>query len=73
MKTVFKGFDPELGQKFAQEQTGSMIALARQLPKVSAQPKREMPAGLDAQQQHEWENGWMDEDPPAPALDPNSK
>ena len=45
MKTVFKGFDPELGQKFAQEQTGSMIALARQLPKVSAQPKREMPAG----------------------------
>ncbi len=62
MKGVSKGFDPELGKKFAQENSGSVIACARPSPKPSSQAKHEMPPGLDAQQQHEWENGWLTED-----------
>lgn len=62
MKTVFKGFDPELGKKFAQEHSGFVIARVKPLSKSPARPKREMPPGLDAQQQHEWENGWLTED-----------
>ena len=68
MKGESKGFDPDLGRKFQQELTGSVIARARPLPNASQQPKREMPLGLDAQQQHDWENGMMDEEvrPSAP-------
>ena len=38
------------------------MGLAKPVAKASKQSKREVPAGLDAQQQHEWENGWLTED-----------
>lgn len=64
MKGISKGFDPDLGRKFSESLGGSVIARAKPLPKESAKPKSEMPLGLDAQQQHEWEMGWMEEQQP---------
>ena len=64
MKVVSKGFDPDLGRKFAQEHSGFVIGRAKQLPKESAprRSEKDMPPGLDAQQQHDWLNGSVDED-----------
>lgn len=62
MKTTFKGFDPELGRKFAEEQTGTVIARTKPSQKPLRRSERDMPPGLDAQQQHEWLNGWMDDE-----------
>lgn len=62
MKGKFLGFDPELGRKFAEEQTGAVIARAKPSQKPLPRSERDMPPGLDAQQQHEWLNGWMDDE-----------
>ena len=52
MKIISKGYDPDLGRKFAQGSTGSVIA--RATPSKTASDKPLMPAGLDSQQQHDW-------------------
>lgn len=72
MKGTFLGFDPDLGRKFAQEQTGSVIARVKPSQKELQRSRREMPPGLDAQQQHDWENGMMEDLPLSQQLDPQS-
>lgn len=74
MKVTLGGFDPQLGEQFAQDHGSFVMLRARQSQAASAQrpPKRqqsksraqlekEMPNGLDAQQQHEWMMGWLKE------------
>ncbi|MBW8470848.1 MAG: hypothetical protein K0M67_21465 [Thiobacillus sp.] len=63
MRSVLKGFDPDLGRKIAEEDTGMVLGVRKnsKLQPVTG-PKGEMPPGLDAQQQHEWENGWLNEE-----------
>lgn len=64
MKVTSKGFDPNLGRKMAQEQAGSVVGRVKRATPTSRRSERDMPPGLDAQQQHEWLNGWMDDDQP---------
>lgn len=63
MKTVFKGFDPELGQKFAQDHGGSVIARTKKLPSKSEEQlflevrdsfAEEHGRWPDAQEEHDW-------------------
>lgn len=63
MGAIRKGFDPDLGRRFAEENQGLILARGAQgrtAPKRyvgldgSPQYDKEMPLGLDAQQQHDW-------------------
>lgn len=63
MKTVLKGFDPELGQKFARDHAGLVIARAKKLPKKSEEQlleevrdsfAEEFGRAPDAQEEHDW-------------------
>lgn len=63
MGVIRKGFDPDLGRRFAEENGGLIIARgARRQTATKAyvgldgshQYDDEMPLGLDTQQQHDW-------------------
>jgi hypothetical protein len=51
LKVTFKGYDPDLGRRFAEE-NGSFILARGRAPRQAQEEK--MPPGLDAQQQHDW-------------------
>ena len=59
MASTFKGYDPELGRKFAEESNGFVIGRRKSSPKVLTPEKKlqraveESPFRLDAQQQHD--------------------
>lgn len=60
MKGILKGFDPDLGRKYAEDHGGLVVARGKQLAPKPEEPEEEMPPGLDAQQQHDWElNQWL--------------
>ena len=59
MKVTFKGYDPELGKKFAQDSSGLVIGRARSSPpKSEAQSIEEFSEehgyAPDEQQLHDW-------------------
>jgi hypothetical protein len=61
MGSTYKGFDPDLGRKFAEESGSFIMARGRCSPKAAAE---QMPLGLDAQQQHDWLMEHPDADDP---------
>ncbi|KQW38548.1 hypothetical protein [Rhizobacter sp. Root404] len=63
MGVIRKGFDPDLGRRFAEENQGLIFAMGAKRPIApktcvgldgSPQYDDEMPLGLDAQQHHDW-------------------
>ena len=59
MKVTFKGYDPELGRKFAAESNGLVIGRAKSPPQKSESQasedySREHRRAPDAQQLHDW-------------------
>ena len=59
MKVTFKGYDPELGRKFAAESNGLVIGRAKSSPQKSKAQSiedysREHGHAPDAQQLHDW-------------------
>ena len=59
MKVTFKGFDPKLGEKFAQESNGLVLGRGKQSRKKLTPAQKlqkaeeDSPFPLDAQQQHD--------------------
>jgi hypothetical protein len=62
MKVTSKGFDPDLGAKFAQDHGGFVMARAPKSPAKSRRQESDLPPGLDAQQQHDWLNSSDEEE-----------
>lgn len=63
MKVTSKGFDPELGQKFAQDHGGLVLARPKKLQKKSEEQlleevresfAEEFGRAPDAQEEHDW-------------------
>lgn len=59
MASTFKGYDPKLGRKFAEESNGLVIGRARSSPQkseaqASEDYSREHGRAPDAQQLHDW-------------------
>lgn len=65
MKVTTKGYDPDLGRKFFEEYGGAVITGVKSETQVvivrgkNKQTKEPMPAGLDAQQEHDWLKGHL--------------